>query len=224
MGRQRVQAHRHIEDCCEEALCDFSAMSVLWALRLCRPCCGSFSCRACRRFSFCFISQEDVARPKRWALPRRRPAARGAGLQPRRGGPRHKAISATSALRRARGTMNLMMGSRHIMLFSAGPVNPLIPEHDFGATLHAATPCEAYRVGLYDILLATHCVRAKWFEKLLEEVQVKVRLKLQGARSIQTMRLKKSRTEVSLNPLKKEEEGDKDRAMGMDFVAQAPRA
>jgi len=119
-----------------------------------------------------------------------------------------------------------MMGSRHIMLFSAGPVNPLIPEHvaqDFGATLHAATPCEAYRVGLYDILLATHCVRAKWykhFEKLLEEVQVKVRLKLQGARSIQTMKLKKSRTEVSLNPLKKEEEGDKDRAMRMDFVAQ----
>jgi len=59
--------------------------------------------------------------------------------------------------------MNLMMGSRHIMLFSAGPVNPLIPEHvaqDFGATLHAATPCEAYRVGLYDILEATHCVRA----------------------------------------------------------------
>ncbi|CAE7374428.1 egl-4 [Symbiodinium sp. CCMP2456] len=111
------------------------------------------------------------------------------------------------------GTMNLMMGSRHIMLFSAGPVNPLIPEHvaqDFGATLHAATPCEAYRVGLYDILLATHCVRAKWykhFEKLLEEVQVKVRLKLQGARSIQTMKLKKSRTEVSLHPMKKEEEG-----------------
>eukprot|EP00439_Symbiodinium_sp_Y106_P018376 s7121_g2.t1 len=60
---------------------------------------------------------------------------------------------------------------------------------DFGATLHAATPCEAYRVGLYDIL------------------EVKVRLKLQGARSIQTMKLKKSRTEVSLNPLKKEEEG-----------------
>ena len=94
---------------------------------------------------------------------------------------------------------------------------------DFGATLHAATPCEvgcggllcafalrlrslrveAYRVGLYDILLATHCVRAclaakprsgeafsphlrllstrgrdsclwrKWFEKLLEEVQAR---------------------------------------------------
>jgi len=60
----------------------------------------------------------------------------------------------------------------------------------------------------------------KHFEKLLEEVQVKVRLKLQGARSIQTMKLKKSRTEVSLNPLKKEEEGDKDRAMRMDFVAQ----
>ncbi|CAJ1369161.1 unnamed protein product [Effrenium voratum] len=101
------------------------------------------------------------------------------------------------------GSMNLMMGHRHIMLFTPGGTE-LLPEHiaqDYGASMHAATPCEVYRVGFYDVLLATSVVRAKWykhFEKLIEEVEAKVRLKLQGARSISLMKMRKSRTETNL--------------------------
>lgn len=98
------------------------------------------------------------------------------------------------------GSMNLMMGSRHIMLFSSGSI---LPEHiafEYGASIHAATVCEAYRVSFFDLLLATSVVRAKWykhFEKLIEEVEAKVRLKLSGARSISMMKMRRSKTETS---------------------------
>lgn len=98
------------------------------------------------------------------------------------------------------GSLNLLMGSRHIMLFSSGSILPEHIAYEYGAAMHAATSCEAYRVSFYDLLLATSVVRAKWykhFEKLIEEVEAKVRLKLSGARSISLMKMRKSRSETT---------------------------
>lgn len=55
-------------------------------------------------------------------------------------------------------------------------------------------------MSFFDLLLATSVVRAKWykhFEKLIEEVEAKVRLKLSGARSISMMKMRRSKTETS---------------------------
>eukprot|EP00931_Biecheleriopsis_adriatica_P079347 TRINITY_DN5274_c0_g1_i1.p1 TRINITY_DN5274_c0_g1~~TRINITY_DN5274_c0_g1_i1.p1 ORF type:complete len:1478 (-),score=279.90 TRINITY_DN5274_c0_g1_i1:139-4572(-) len=95
-----------------------------------------------------------------------------------------------------RGTANLMIGSRHIMVVSPGSL-PILPEallHEYGAEIVASTACEAYRVSHGDILLATHSVRTKWFkgfEALIDDAHVKVRSKLQAARSIIDMSKKR---------------------------------